>query len=1161
MDLKPATIRNPLTVSPQTPVLEAIAQMSDCYQVSDAADNQLDDPFGAVRSSCVVVVDNERVVGILTERDVVRLNVQQQPLNTLVMQQVMLSPVITLQESAFTDVNTAIHLLQRHHVRHLAILDNQDHLVGLITDESLQQSINAYQLQTEQHIRQQVEVRLQETEQRHASLIAAAPVAIFRADAAGHCIYVNEQCCQITGYAPAALIGKAWQPWIHPEDRDRLIAQWRQFAPTGDPFQVECRYQRSDGDYRWGYAQVVPEHDSEGQVIGYVGTLTDISDHQQTETVLHNIVEGTTVITGQDFFPALASYLASALSVSAVLVTEVVDEELRSLAFWANGGLQPAYQSHPARTPCGRSLQAGQFYCAGSVQQMFPEDSGLVEMEAESYLGIALQDSQGRAIGNLGIFHQQPIHLPDQAKQILRVFGARAAAELERQRALTSFEHLNQELETKVVERTAKLQHKEAQIRAIVEAIPDLLLHVGRDGTCLNYLHSPNSVGEFLPIQQELAEVLPPALLQQQLYRIDRAITTGTLQVYEHQFEKQGRLVHEEIHIVAINSAEALIIVRDITYRKQAEQALQDSQQFAQAVLDTIPLPVFWKDRNSVFLGSNQPLLEAIGLSSAAELIGKTDFDFAATQANAIHYRADDQATMTSGEAQLGIEETLMASEGEQRWLETHKAPLRDWAGNVVGVVGTFQDVTERRQAEDKVRTLLNRAQLLNQISSEIRDSLHLDRILQTSVNAIVTKLPADICTFAWYQETNGTNLWEVVKEQKKPELPTWLGTHQLNELPTLLEHLLQNHLCQVDSLAKLESLSLKTFLENAGIAAYLCLPIHTTDGKIGSLQIGRIENEHPWKKGEIQLLQDICNQIAIAIYQANLYEESQAKTKELQRSYHDLKETQLQLIQSEKMSSLGQLVAGIAHEVNNPMSFIYGNLQPASEYAQDLGKLIQIYQETYPTPPPKISAFIKQADIKYILSDFPKLLSSMKTGVNRIQDIIQSLQTFSRSGRIGIQSANLHENIDSTLMVLQNRLNGRAGRPEIEVIKDYGDLPLVECYVDSLNQVFMNLLVNAIDAIEEQQVDAEPDYVGCITITTRLASDNKITISIRDNGSGMSPDTQAKIFNPFFTTKPVGVGTGMGLSVSYQIVTSNHQGQLHCYSEVGVGTQFVIEL
>ncbi|MEL6402628.1 MAG: CBS domain-containing protein, partial [Cyanobacteria bacterium J06626_4] len=370
--------------------------MSDFYKVSDAADNQLGTPFGAVRSSCVVVVDNERVVGILTEQDVVRLNLQQQPLNTLVMQQVMLSPVVTLQESAFTDVNTAIHLLKQHHVRHLAILDNQDRLVGLITDESLQQSLNAYQLQTEQNLRQQVKTRLQET-----------------------------------------------------------------------------------------------------------------------ETVLHNIVEGTTTTTGQGFFPALASYIASALNISAVLVTEMVDEELRSLAFWANGALQPAYQYHPARTPCGRALQEGQFYCAGSVQQMFPEDSALVELGAESYLGIALRDSRGKAIGNLGIFHQQPIHFPNRAKQILRVFGARAAAELERQRALTSLEHLNQELEIQVIERTAKLQHKEAQLRAIIEAIPDLLLHVGRDGTCFNYIHSPNAVGEFLPIQQELAEVLPPALLQQ----------------------------------------------------------------------------------------------------------------------------------------------------------------------------------------------------------------------------------------------------------------------------------------------------------------------------------------------------------------------------------------------------------------------------------------------------------------------------------------------------------------------------------------------------------------------------------------------------------------------------------------------------------------------
>ncbi|MBE9066508.1 GAF domain-containing protein [Leptolyngbya cf. ectocarpi LEGE 11479] len=284
------------------------------------------------------------------------------------------------------------------------------------------------------------------------------------------------------------------------------------------------------------------------------------------------------------------------------------------------------------------------------------------------------------------------------------------------------------------------------------------------------------------------------------------------------------------------------------------------------------------------------------------------------------------------------------------------------------------------------------------------------------------------------------------------------------------------------------------------------------------------------------------------------------ARTADLQASYQQLQDTQLQLIQSEKMSSLGQLVAGVAHEINNPVSFIYGNLKPCQEYIDDLSRLISLYQKHYPTAHPEISEFIEAVDIRYTLEDFPHLINSMQTGATRIQTIVQSLRTFSYAQQEGVKAFNIHNSIDNTLVILQNRLNGRAGKPTIEVVKAYGKLPLVECYGGLLNQVFMNLLVNGIDAIEEQQ-KVSPEYQGCLIITTTVVSSEIVEIKFRDNGIGMTPETQDKIFNPFFTTKPVGIGTGMGLSISYKIVTGDHQGQFYCSSVLGEGTEFVIEL
>ncbi|MEM9092292.1 MAG: ATP-binding protein [Cyanobacteria bacterium P01_F01_bin.53] len=275
-----------------------------------------------------------------------------------------------------------------------------------------------------------------------------------------------------------------------------------------------------------------------------------------------------------------------------------------------------------------------------------------------------------------------------------------------------------------------------------------------------------------------------------------------------------------------------------------------------------------------------------------------------------------------------------------------------------------------------------------------------------------------------------------------------------------------------------------------------------------------------------------------------------------------ELRATQGQLIQSEKMSSLGQLVAGIAHEINNPVSFIHGNLQPAHEYAQDVLMLLDLYQQHYPNPSPQITEALDEIELEFIQADFTKLLSSMKIGTRRIQSIVHSLRNFSRLDESDFKTVDIHEGLENTLLILNHRLTADPPHKPIELIRNYGELPLVSCFPGQLNQVFMNLLGNAIDALRTNERKGVPSSYPSPTITlqTELVGES-VLITIADNGTGISADVMAKLFDPFFTTKPIGQGTGLGLSISHQIITEKHGGTLTCHSTKKQGTAFIIQI
>lgn len=297
----------------------------------------------------------------------------------------------------------------------------------------------------------------------------------------------------------------------------------------------------------------------------------------------------------------------------------------------------------------------------------------------------------------------------------------------------------------------------------------------------------------------------------------------------------------------------------------------------------------------------------------------------------------------------------------------------------------------------------------------------------------------------------------------------------------------------------------------------------------------------------------------------AELENRVEERTTELKTTLSELQHTQAQMVQSEKMSSLGQLVAGVAHEINNPVNFIHGNITHLKDYTQDLLRMIHLYQQRHPSNDPEVQALAEEIDLEFLIEDLHKMLASMKMGTDRIRNIVLSLRNFSRIDEAEFKAVDLHEGIESTLLILQHRLKDKPEHPAIVVIRDYGKLPQVECYPGQLNQVLMNVLVNAIDALDElnanrtvQEIEANPSQ---ISIRTSMGNSQWVEIAIADNAGGMPEQVKNRIFNPFFTTKPVGKGTGMGMAISYQIITEKHGGKLECFSTLGEGSELIIQL
>ncbi|MEH2201478.1 PAS domain S-box protein [Nostoc sp.] len=1057
-----------------------------------------------------------------------------------------------------------------------------------------------------------------------------APLMIWMAGCNALYCYLNSNWLEFTGThlktgasasARGQEISNIWASSVHPEDRQRCNNIYLKAFATDDFFQRQYRLRRADGEYRWILDTAAPRFAVDGSFVGYIGYCVDVTEVQpslrENCSASTNPSRRLRKLTEQKQAAELTKAQKQLQAETAK--RQLVEAQLRQKTSELTAILQVLPDSYFRIDADGNILD----YKPGKIDNSYIKTEDCQGLSLRECLPAVVRDRFQQAIAQ--VLETQSSVSFEYTLPLLQGnnnFEARLLP-LPEQQTIVLIRDTSDKVQAALVESDAKF-------RTIIENANNVIFALSLEGI-FSYV-SPNWTQIF---GHEVAEVegksFVPFIHPDDVhicvdYFQKIATTTQKQEAIEYRIKhKDGTWRWHTSNSSAIRDVNGNIlnfvgICHDITDRKQAEEALAERARLANFRAEVDGALTQSDSLQNMMRCCTDALVEHLDaafariwtLNKKANVLELQVSSGMYTHINGPH------KCVPVGQFKIG----LIAEEGKPHQTNSVQTDPRvgnkEWAkregmvafagypliveDETVGVIAMFcrQMMTEstfkalefaaqeiaigikRKQAEVALRESVQREALLNRLSNQIRASLDLNYIVETAVQEIRNLFQIDRCAFFWYRQDTEVPYWERVYEAKSSSLGCLLDDREATnaEIELIAAKTLNKEIIRINDIETVGNGTAQLFLQKFGFTAFMSLPVHTQSGEIGAFSCGSYQGFRPWLDNEVDLLQAVTVQLAIAIDQAKLYTQSriaaqtaQDKAQQLETALLELQQTQAQLIQTEKMSSLGQLVAGIAHEINNPVNFIYGNISHARQYTKDLLHLVELYQQNYSPSTPEIHEQIDTIDLDFLKQDLPKILDSMNMGAERIRQIVLSLRNFSRLDEDGTKAVDIHEGINSTLLLLQNRLKSKPGHPEIQVIRDYGNLPPVVCQPGEMNQVFMNLLANAIDVLEESFVISHLSLANKskqrtndqgqmtspqIRIRTFIQKD-RVIIGIADNGLGMTEEVRKRLFDPFFTTKAVGKGTGMGLSISYQIVVQKHGGQIQCISAPGEGAEFVI--
>ncbi|UKO99335.1 PAS domain S-box protein [Nostoc sp. UHCC 0870] len=968
--------------------------------------------------------------------------------------------------------------------------------------------------------------------------------AIFVKNRQHRLILVNDAYCQLMGYSREELIGKTYDNFLPEIEADILRKNDELIFTQHINSEQEEKLTDAYGMTHWVVTKKCLFQDKANNKF-LVGTIHNITKYKQISDELHaskqllqavmdGIPQGIFWKNRDSVYSGCNQKFAEVVGISSP--SEIINKSDYELP-WITEEADSFQRC--VRLACAKDLQSLMYsHTAESeiVECQQPVDGRPLWLETNK---IPLKDTEGNVVGILGTV--QDITIRKQAEVALTEKASLAAFRVEINHAITQSYNLQTTLKCCT---DAMVQHLNAAFARIwtlneLENVLELQASSGMY-THIDGAHGRVPVGMFkigLIAQERQPHLTNEVLTDPRVGDKAWAKQQGMVAFAGYPLILDGNL----IGVMAMFSRQALpesvldalnLAANEVALgikRIQTKQALQASESKYRNLVETSQ-DVIWSIDAQGYWTFVNPAVKNIYGYEPEEMIGRHYSEFAPSEK--LHNDLDIFPRLLAGESLSQYETVVLAKDGSTLNLLCNAIAIKDENGSIIGITGTATNITEIKQAEAAMQR--TNAVLKAQQEASIDSILVIDENRNiASYNQCFRQLwqiPGELMNTGCDRQILG---W-VLNQLENPE-------EFLAKVEYLYEHPEERSHNEIK-------------LKSGKIFERYSAPVYSSAGDY---------------YGRIWYFRDITerNQAEVALRDSEAQLRQQAR--QLKQALQELQHTQTQLIQSEKMSSLGQLVAGVAHEINNPVNFIYGNLNCINDYTQELLLLLQLYQKNYPSPVKEIEDFTDFIELEFLISDLPRMLKSVKHGAERIRDIVLSLRTFSRLDEAEMKAVNIHDGIDSTLMILQSRLKENHQHPKIQIIKEYGEFPLVECYAGQLNQVFMNILANAIDALEESSIkntaqlaiDDEILNQPQIHIRTQLIESNQVKISITDNGLGIPEAFKQQIFDPFFTTKDIGKGTGLGLAISYQIITVKHGGSLECCSTPGEGSEFVITI